>query len=341
MNRGLPLEGGRRRLTPSAIGTICALFLAAIAAAGDFTTSAIGTAGSDFLLIDVGARGIGMGGAFTAVANDATSMYWNPAGLAQIPQASASFMHNLYLAGINFDYLSYAQRITDEGVLGGAVRYMNAGSIPETDINGNSLGSFTPQSFVAEVGYGQAITDLADFEKDVTMGVTGRYLRTTMVQSADAFAADIGVQTHYYNGPIPYHVGFVAQNMGRGTQFDQTRDSLPFRFKVGAAADLTKTILVSLDGVFPVDNGPYVALGGEFALEVDRDMRGFLRLGLDSQKIASDLNEFRGINFGLGLKVQDFSFDYAFTPYGVLGNAHQFSISWNLPSKVSRRYRYQ
>ena len=128
--------------------------------------------------------------------------------------------------------------------------------------------------------------------------------------------------------------------MGRGTQFDQVRDNLPFRFKIGAAADLTKNLLVSADGVIPVDNQAYLALGSEFALEVDRDMKGFLRLGFDSQKLVSDLNGIRGINFGLGLKVQNFSFDYAFTPYGVLGNAHQLSISWNLPSKISRRYKY-
>lgn len=325
-----------------ALGSLLLLLLPNLSrAAGDFTSGAVGTAGSEFLLIDVGARGIGMGGAFTAVTNDATSMYWNPAGLAQIPQASASFMHNLYLAGINFDYLSYAQRINDEGVLGGAVRYMNAGSISETDINGNSIGSFTPASYVAEIGYGQAITDLADFERDVSMGITFRYLRTTMVQSADAYGADIGIQTHYYNAAIPYHLAFVAQNMGRGTQFDQVRDSLPFRARFGAAADLTKTILVSMDGVIPAASQPYLAFGSEFTLEVDRDMKGFMRLGVDTSQFANDLNGFRGVNFGLGLKVQNFSFDYAFTPYGLLGNAHQFSISWNLPSKISRRYRYE
>ena len=41
-----------------------------------------GTTAAKFLSLGVGSKAVGMGGAFTSVANDATAMYWNPAGLS-------------------------------------------------------------------------------------------------------------------------------------------------------------------------------------------------------------------------------------------------------------------
>ena len=63
-----------------------------------------------FLRMGVGARALGMGGAFTAVADDATASYWNPAGLTKIENIEATFM---YAANMSVDrqlnYFGYAQ----------------------------------------------------------------------------------------------------------------------------------------------------------------------------------------------------------------------------------------
>jgi hypothetical protein len=48
---------------------------------------------AEFLKVGVGARAMGMGGAFVALANDATASYWNPAGLAQLREAEFSLVH--------------------------------------------------------------------------------------------------------------------------------------------------------------------------------------------------------------------------------------------------------
>ena len=85
---------------------LCLLLPAASAEAADFSGSAVGSAGSEFLNIDVDGRAVAMGGAFTAATDNAYAMYWNPAGLAQISRASAGAMHNEYLAGIRFQYLT-------------------------------------------------------------------------------------------------------------------------------------------------------------------------------------------------------------------------------------------
>jgi len=63
----------------------------------------VGTTAAPFLTIGVGARAMGMGGAFAAVANDASAMFWNVGGMAQTDRLSLIFNHSEWLADINFD----------------------------------------------------------------------------------------------------------------------------------------------------------------------------------------------------------------------------------------------
>src|SRR5712691_2985046 len=48
---------------------------------------------AEFLKIPVGARAVGMGGAFVSVADDATSPFWNPAGMVYLPYKEAFLQH--------------------------------------------------------------------------------------------------------------------------------------------------------------------------------------------------------------------------------------------------------
>lgn len=69
----------------------------------------------EFLSIGVGPRALAMGGAFTGVADDVTAGYWNPAGLARLPNRMAAVMHSEQLGGLAYDYLSYAHPRGAEG----------------------------------------------------------------------------------------------------------------------------------------------------------------------------------------------------------------------------------
>ena len=280
-----------------------------------------------------------MGSAYTAVTNDAYSMYWNPAGLTMIPRSSLGAMHTEYVAGIRMQYVTYAQRITDTSVVGGAFRYMDAGGITQRDINGNDTGTFRPRNYVYEMGWGQSITDMTDAERDISLGVVGRYFYTDMVSHASGFAGDLGIQAHFTEAYIPYNFGVALQNMGTGQKFDSVRDSLPFMARLGAAIRPKPALLLSLDGSFPSSNMPFASLGAEVTLETQKRLKLFLRAGYNSRNQFSGLDGLRGFTLGTGATAGDFSFDYAFIPFGVLGDTHRFSVSWNLPPKQSRRYR--
>ncbi len=328
-----------RRLNPAAILALCIGLGTSAAQARDFATNAVGTAGSEFLTVDVGARAIGMGGAFTAATDDAYSMYWNPAGLAQIARASAGAMHNEYVAGIRMQYLTYAARVRDHTVVAGAFRYMDVGNITQTDISGNTVGTFRPRTLVFEGGIGKNIPDLTDSERDISLGVTGRFFQSNLVEKAAGFSGDFGIQVHYTETYAPYNFGFVVQNVGRGQKFDRVRDSLPTTMKFGASVRPRPHILVGLDGILPISNQPYLALGTEFEFAARNDMKVFLRGGYSMRTLAGNLTGVRGIKLGLGFKAQTFSFDYAWSPLGQLGNTHLFSVGWDLSQKRSRSYR--
>ena len=181
-----------------AAAAVAAVLLAVPARATDFGSAAVGTSGSELLLFDTSARGIAMGGAYSAATNDASSLYWNPAGLSQVPRFSATFLHTQYIAGITYNAASVAGRVNDSSVVGFGVRYLDAGAITRTDINGQERGQFHPRSYLAELGWGQSIYDLSDSEVDVAMGVTVKFLHTDLLEHANAYAGDMGVHSRFY-----------------------------------------------------------------------------------------------------------------------------------------------
>ena len=335
----------RRRGLPVRWACLCLGLLTAapapLRAASDYSSSAIGTAGSEFLLFDHGARGISMGGAYTTVTDDAYSIYWNPAGLARIPRLSAAMMYSLYIQEISYQSAVYAQRLNDNSVAAMGFRYLDAGSIDHVDVSANSLGNgtFSPRSYIAEAGWGQTVYDLSDSEIDINLGVTARWIHTDMVERANGYGGDAGVQAHIYNNYLPYDLAAVVQNVGIGQKFDQTRDTLPTRVRFGGALRPKRGVIVSLEGIMPVNNSPAGAVGGEYTWEIDKNVKAMMRGGFNSTTI-EDLDLMSGMSMGVGLTVADFTFDYAFVPMGILGSStHRFSISFNLPAKLSHRYR--
>ncbi|MDD5302881.1 MAG: PorV/PorQ family protein [Elusimicrobia bacterium] len=318
----------------------CAIALFPLSAgASDFGRAAVGTAGSEFMLFDTSARGIAMGGAYSAATNDSSSLYWNPAGLSQVPRLSATFLHAQYIAGVTYNATSVAKRINDSSVLAFGVRYLDAGAITRTDINGLSRGEFHPRSYLAELGWGQSIYDLSDSEVDVAMGVTVKYMHTDLLEHANAYGGDFGVHSRFYGTTQTYDVSVVIQNLGIGQKFDQVRDTLPTRLRFGGGVRPIKPLLLTIEGIAPINDAPYGAAGMEYTVDIQKNIQGAVRAGLNSLTYDS-LGLTSILNFGFGLKLSDLSFDYAFTPAGAIGaQIHRISLSFNLPAKISRRYR--
>ncbi|MDE2238000.1 MAG: hypothetical protein KGK30_08940, partial [Elusimicrobia bacterium] len=82
----------------------------------------------------------------------------------------------------------------------------------------------------------------------------------------------------------------------------------------------------------------YGAAGAEYTMILGQNAKASVRAGFNTLTIDS-LGLQSAPSFGLGLALGSFSFDYSFVPMGVLGSdTNRFSLSFNLPSKASRRY---
>jgi len=292
-----------------------------------FDKKAVGTTAADFLNLPVGARAAGMGGAYSAISEEASGVYWNPAGLVQIPKLSAVFMRAQYIDEISYQYAAYAHRLSYDSVVGVSALLTDIGAITNTDISNNTLGSFTPQDQVFTLAYSKAILEFSDKDIDVAVGVAGKYIKSRILHSAESYAMDIGVMTYNF-GDIPYRLAVTASNMGGGLTYDEESNPLPLTFKLGAAVSPFRNMLLATDVVFPKQNSPNVLFGGELALTPNELTRLCVRAGLNMQELHDGLN---GFSMGLGATLHFFTLDYAFIPMGELGSTHRISITFDFP----------
>lgn len=308
---------------------LLALETAPVKAGASFSSDAVGTVGSDFLNLGAGAKAMAMGGAYTAVAEDASAAYWNPAGLVQINQMSATFMRATYLEDITYQYAAYAHRLSPYSVIGVSMLATDIGKIEQTDTMNNSLGSFTPRDQAYALTYSRAILELSDRDHDVAIGVSAKYVTSKIVDRGYGYAVDLGLMTFNFT-KIPYRLGFAVQNLGRGQKFDQNYDSLPLKIKVGGALSPFRNFLLASDIVFPKQNKFYFCLGTEVWAEPSDKSRISIRAGYNSQmsRIQGGLS---GISFGAGVGLQYFTVDYAYVPMGELGSTHRFSLNFDFP----------
>jgi len=293
--------------------------------AGDFSSSAKGTTGAAFLTMGMGARAVGMSGAYTAVAADASAVSWNPAGLVRAPEFSVMFMHASYLADISFDYLSFAHSNGTTG-FGGSVAYLNGGNVEHTDAAGNSLGNYQPRDYAGTLSYAADLEVIGAEKGKFQAGISGKYISSKLIESASAFAFDAGLSAKTSLGGKVVRLALVAQNLGSGMKFDKESDPLPMTFKAGAAVNLAKKWLISADVVAPRGNAPYVCAGAEHTAYKDDNMRVLVRFGANSLTMG-DITGVNAISGGLGAVIRNMAVDYAVVPFGDLGLTHRLSLT--------------
>lgn len=315
------------------MNTVAAILIAILAAgadlsAGDFNSGAKGTTGAAFLTMGMGARAVAMGGAYSAVAADASAVSWNPAGLVRAPGFSAMFMHASYLADISFDYLSFA-RSNGSVAFGGAMAYLNGGEVEHTDVSGNSLGSYRPSDYAGTLAFAADLGVLGAEEGRLEAGVSGKYISSRLIEKAAAFTFDAGISVRTSVSGKTLRLALVAQNLGGSMKFDKESDPLPMTFKAGGALNVAKNWLVSADLAAPRANAPYICAGAEYTAYKNDDARVLLRVGGSSLTLG-DISGLGGISGGIGFVSRNLALDYAAVPFGDLGLAHRLSLTLKL-----------
>jgi len=293
----------------------CLLSPSAVFSFGDDNA---GTSGAAFLKIAPGARPVGMGEAFTGVADDIHSVYWNPAGLATVRRPELAAMHMEYFQDIQYEWAAFAMPTKSHGTWGISISNLHVDDIErrleDTDAN---IGEFESSDSAYGLHYGTRIGSR------LALGGTAKYIRQSLDSvTANAFGIDLGAL--YDTGWKELRLGAAAQNLGTKVKFRSESDPLPMTFRVGASKPfLAKKLLLSSDIVMPRDNDIALALGGEYKHSLATSLAATMRAGYMT---GSDVDGLSGISAGGGLVFGRAAFDFAWVPFGDLGNAYRFSL---------------
>jgi hypothetical protein len=282
-----------------------------------------GTAGADFLNIPVGARPAALGGAYSALATDAYAPVWNPAALGMVQDKSLATQYLSYLTAIQYEYLSYVHPLDHSRALGGSIQYLGSGSIAGTDESGMSTGDFSSHYAAYELAYGQRLTD------KLSLGAGGKWVNAKISDvSANALAMDFG---GYYQMDPRLTLAATLTNVGEKLQFLNEGDSLPLAVHLASVYRFPYLTLAT-EGVIPASG----EFGFHFGLEWTPRSEIALRCGYRTDTL-SGLSPLAGFTLGLGIKVWQQEFSYAWLPLGDLGNTQYFSLVFRFGHPESQR----
>ena len=305
----------------------------------------VATCAANWLKLETGTRAIGMGGAYTAAANDISGIPYNPASVAFINNQSAFLSQTQYVADITYSVMGYAQNLTGEDFVGVHIFSLDSGSMPvTTEDEPDGTGQDFKVTGVCIMGtYARRVTDR------LRIGVTGKYIREDILTSyMQSFAFDLG--SNFNTGLYGFVLGMSVTNLGPevkyggkgleveledGQIYSQITEEfpLPMTFRLGLVNEVmgpesefiksdNHKLLLAVDGI----NSRDYTVQGVMGLEYGWKNMAYLRLG-------SRLNhDTASWSFGGGFDIDTDSFNiglnYAYVNYNILDFTHQFGLNF-------------
>lgn len=283
-----------------------------------------GTTSANFLKVSMSARETAVAGAFSALADDSGAIFSNPAGLAAFDSTELGFGFTEYLQGAKMGTLSYSGKMAEKR-MGVGVSFLNVSDIEKrgaTDAIGivPSIGSFSSQDMALSLAYArkEAFPGMLD---NLDAGFAIKFINSKISDSsAFAMAADAGV---IYRAWEKANISMVLQNLGNSMKFEDESDSLPLNLKAGFLYRPNDRLNLAAElNQYFIDEKFYAAAGAEYWFRNSFALRGGYKFGYDTSNLGSQV----GLSLGFGVKTSGLGVDYAFLPFGDLGNIHRFGF---------------
>jgi hypothetical protein len=298
-----------------------AVFAAVVHAAREFEK--VATIGVQFLKLPVGARAVGMGEAFTAIADDASCVYWNVGGLARIRESVVAVNHTPWLADISFTQVTlvgHSRYLPGTFALHARSLYM-----PEMDVRTvlrpTGEGTHFDAGDVAlGLTYSRSLTD------KFSAGVGANFVQSTLA-GYRGHAATFDFGTLYDTGYRNVRIGMQIQNIGSDLTYIENPVKVPTMFRVGMSTRLLdrsgQRLVAAGEFSHPPDNSERANVGVEYAL---RDLV-FLRAGWFYRFDTERFSVGGGVRLP-GVIAHESRFDYAYTELDSLPGVHRLSAEF-------------
>lgn len=292
----------------------CMLFVSSLSFAW-MSEDDVGTTGAQFLKIGIGAKSMAMGGAGSAVSG-VDSLYWNPAGLVSMEKREVMLMQINWLEEVSIQYLGAAFPMAS-GVFGLSYTALSIDGLEYREIDGPSLGTFGASDSAIGLSYAKKMGNCET-------GVTLKSIQSKIKDdSASAIALDIGLRKNISIAGKNAVAALVLKDFGTGLKFVAEEDPLPSVIKIGMAVECSESLSVAADLNLPSDNKANLNIGIEYMLPVSA-IRFPLRFGY---KTLNDFDAMDGLSAGFGIGLNNYSFDFAWVPYGDLSDTYRLSLS--------------
>lgn len=330
---------------------VMALLLASQLKAQDLTK--VGTTAANFLQIEVGARALGMGGAYTGVAGDPSALYWNTAGIGISGHGAVQYQYSKRYAGITQHFVAGTFPFSSSDYLGLMVDYFDLGEMEVTTLEKpeGTGETFRASDLAIGLGYARQLTD------KVYVGILAKYIYESIwMEYAYGFAFDIS--TIYDLKEKGIRIGMNISNMGPDmgimggphlSFYKEKPDDYPgspqpearlatkdFPLPLGFTIGLSSVVIgrqstwltsgehqlmlaVAINDFY--DSPLRTNWGAEYSWRDLFFVRAGLRVGYDTQKYS----------LGFGLDFQSFTstpvkMDYVWVDYGDLGGVNVLSL---------------
>ena len=304
----------------------------------------LGTSGAQFLQIPVGARAQGMVGAVVGTIDDASAVFWNPAGIAKVKNVEVFFSYMDWFSLFNHSAASLVYTNEDFGSIAGSVIMFNTSEMEiTTELEPNGTDRYFDASDMAlGITYARFLTD------KFNVGVTFKYIyQQIWNESASGFAFDVGTQYTLdfqnltiamsmtnFGGDLQFEGSDLDINYSREDIYPLTRItparltteefSLPLNFQIGISFDVFQADFVKMkadiDATHPNDNDEQLLIGTEFSFFDRFYLRGGYKYNDDEESFA----------FGAGANVlvsdSAIYFDYSYSIYDLLPSVNTISL---------------
>ena len=236
----------------------------------------------NFLKMEIGARGSAMGGSYTAVAQGAEAVFWNPAGLSLMESSGAAVSYQTLPADLFIHSASFVYKLNDGYSFAVSWAQLSMDDMEITTIyhpEGNGSFFQYKNSFIS-LSLSRKFTDQFSF------GINGKFLKEDYgVDGIDSKGYAIDLGTLYYTGFKSLRLGSSLSNFGpnirpQGSYEYKNQEGVPVKedyddfplptvFKLSAAMELIdlpmQKFTASIQMNHPVDNAENFQMGCEYS----------------------------------------------------------------------------